>query len=373
MRARRHSCGVFALAAWLCAGAVWAQPAPTATGSASAPSASAPGGACVAQVPKGATPPTLEAAFPTMGQSGHAAWLQVTVSHGAGETVLPDGFRLDRAADAPAVLSARSFFLPDPNGDARPRIERAEGDGPTARTVLHIAFVPLPKEPGRHELELPALPITVARANGDLMTVCTAPQRIVVEDPIASELDPQVRPNPPPRPQREDWPEARMAAYALLGVLLLGPLLGLLIARWLRRPRPEPEKPPVLPWLEAMAELQRIRASRLLEQGETDAYFDQVDHTVRWYLGARYGFDGVDSTTSEIQDRLRHVRPAVDRLDFINRFLDDNDLVKFTEASATAADCDDVMLRAEHVVMATTPQMREPGRAAKRRPPREAA
>ena len=36
--------------------------------------------------------------------------------------------------------------------------------------TVEIPFVPLPKDPGRHLMTLPPVPITVARANGQVMT-----------------------------------------------------------------------------------------------------------------------------------------------------------------------------------------------------------
>jgi DNA-binding response OmpR family regulator len=41
-------------------------------------------------------------------------------------------------------------------------------------------------------------------------------ERILVEDPIANELDPKVKPNPEPRPQREEWVLAKQVAAGLL-------------------------------------------------------------------------------------------------------------------------------------------------------------
>ena len=78
-------------------------------------------------------------------------------------------------------------------------------------TVVTVPFVALPPKPGRNVLQLPPVPVAVARASGEVVTVCTRLHTLLVEDPIANEVDPKVRPNPEPRPQREDWALARQA------------------------------------------------------------------------------------------------------------------------------------------------------------------
>src|SRR5690606_30694548 len=58
-------------------------------------SAAAPAGdkkvwtSCSEYVPKGATKPVLATDVPARALSGYAVWLDVTVTHGRGETVMP--------------------------------------------------------------------------------------------------------------------------------------------------------------------------------------------------------------------------------------------------------------------------------------------
>ena len=147
-------------------------------------------------------------------------------------------------------------------------------------------------------MELPRLPVTLARANGELVTLCTKPHKIRVDEPIALEQDPKVRPNPPPRPQKEEW--------VLLEQLLVGVLVGLVIATiafflvrwWNKRPKKAVEKVRPIPWVVALAELealpyratsssqhrQRQRVLRIRGQRHqrrrpprTPRYFDQLD------------------------------------------------------------------------------------------------
>ncbi|HHH11835.1 MAG TPA: hypothetical protein ENK23_07165, partial [Sorangium sp.] len=80
--------------------------------------------------------------------------MTIVVEHGAGETVMPGGFRLDRGSDAIRALEERHWMLPEADGGAGAVIDRvpAKGDSAIAVTTLKVPFVPLPDEPGRRTL-----------------------------------------------------------------------------------------------------------------------------------------------------------------------------------------------------------------------------
>ena len=183
---------------------------------------------CVETAATGSDRPTMTETFPLRGTSGYAATLRVVVSHGKGETVLPRGIELQSESDAARTLKSAGFALPDQDGGAPARVVSAEGvgdGGATAgrrQTILELPLVPLPEEPGRRTLVLPALPVAVARASGDVVTLCTAAHSIVVDDPTASTPHATPKPNPPPRRQREEWVSLERA----LLWILLGGLIG---------------------------------------------------------------------------------------------------------------------------------------------------
>lgn len=309
---------------------------------------------CAEYVPPGATRPQLKEIFPERGTSGYAASLEVTVSHGKGETVLPEGFKIQTSSDAARALASAGFVIPDPDGGAGPSITTEQAEGGSS-TKLVISFVPLPKDPGRNYMTLPPVPIAVARASGELVTVCTEPHSILVEDPIANEIDPKVKPNPDPRPQREEWVLAKQIALGLLVAALTAVLTAWLVRRWKSRPRAVPVVPPKLPWVAALEELARIRQSNLLAENRTDEYFDRVSDCVRKYLGERYGFDGLESTTDEMQALLQRVYPPVPGLKEIGEFLAECDLVKFARVMPDEKDCLNALNRGETIVRMTRP------------------
>jgi len=343
-----------------------AEPAPPPIPAApAAPAPSAPPGqpgrvwaSCAEHVPPGATRPEIQEVFPGTGLSGYAAPLTVTVTHGKGETVLPEGFQLQSTSDAARALEEAGFVIPEPDAGAGATIARPDPEASPERatTTVTIPFVPLPEKGGRNAMLLPPVPIAVARASGEVVTVCTRPHPIVVEDPIANETDPKVKPNPPPRPQREDWPLARQLTLGILLGTALGLVLAWLVRRWLRKPRAKPAPPPKLPWIAAMEELEALRRSSLLAEGRTDEFFDRVSDCVRQYLGARYGFDGLESTSDEMRALLRRVLPPVPVLPQIGDFLNDCDLVKFARVQPTETDCLEALRRGEEIVGRTVPQ-----------------
>jgi hypothetical protein len=319
---------------------------------------------CIEHVPEGAARPVVKEDFPHRGTSGYAAELRLNITHGKGETVLPEGFRIQADSDAARALAKAGFAIPDPSGGVAPAIRTAPAEGARALTTLVIPLVPLPEKPGRNPMVLPPLPIAISRANNELITVCTQRHTITVEDPIANVLGPKVKPNPPARPQREDWPLARNLAIGIpIGIAVA--LAAVWLHRWWqRRPKPVAPKPKIPPWVVALAELEQLRQSDLIADGKTGEYFDRVSDCVRRYLGGRYGFEtieegynGLETTTGEMLDLLRRVRPPIAELPRIKAFLDDCDLVKFARLEPTAEECVASLQRGEAIVRHTIPVM----------------
>lgn len=347
-----------------------------AQGPAPAPSPPSVGGdtyGCVESVPEGAQRPAVRDTFPERGTSGWAATLSVTVQHGKGERVLPSGLDLSSAAEAKELLLRAGFRVPDQKGGAGARLW-SEPDDPGrehATTHLELPLVPLPKSPGRNTMTLPPLPVAVARANGEIATVCTQRHVIVVEDPIANTPDAAPRDNPPPLTQREEWTALKRALlWGSLGIVV-GALIALLVWRRMKQPKPAPPPPPPRPpWEVALEELDEVRHAGLLEARRYSEYFDRTSDALRRYLGARFGFDGLESTTDEILSALEkqggglvrlaesdagaHPLPGVS-LDHIARFLRDCDLVKFANLTPTPEQCATAITTGEGIVRGTMP------------------
>jgi len=308
---------------------------------------------CVERIPSGKDRPKFSEHIAERALSGHALTLEVTVQHGKGETVLPTGFHLLSDSPEAKALEREGFALPDPEGAAGPRLTRTE-EGANAKTEVRISVVPLPPKPGRHVLFLPPLPIAMSRASGEIVTVCTAPHSITVEDPIANTPNAAPHGNPPPRKQREIWTAAKHIVVAALIALALGAILALLVSRWLRRPKKLPPPPPPRPpWDVALEALHDIRHAGLTREGRFAEHFDRVSDVLRRYLGDRYGYDGLESTTREALGALRLVNPPIADLPGIETFMRDADLVKFAQLTPSEGECLDLLARAEDIVTRT--------------------
>ncbi|MCU0655535.1 MAG: hypothetical protein MUF64_09675 [Polyangiaceae bacterium] len=355
-----------------------ASAAPSASTSASAPAASAlpaapapasadPGAdggvddggnvyaSCVEHIPEGASRPRLVEKFPTVGLAGYALPLEVWIEHGAGETVLPQGFSLQSRGVEAEALQKSGFMVPSPDGGAPPSLAPMSADG-GARTRVVVQVVALPKSAGRHEMVLPPLPLAVSRASGELMTLCTSAHRVVIDDPTGNTPDARPRPNPPARRQPEHW-EALERGVQLGLVALVAAIAGALLYRWWRRrPRPVPPPPPPRPaWEVALEALEALRAGKLLEEGRGSEYVDAISDILRRYLGERFGFDGLEATTREIRKSLRAVVPPPPVLPEIERLLDESDLIKFARVTPTREECEALFALGETIVKETIP------------------
>lgn len=331
-----------------------------------APSASAPASAsasasgnvyssCVEHIPDGAIKPKITENFPSKGLAGYALPLELIIEHGAGESVLPQGFSLQSRGVETDALQKSGFMIPSPDGGAPPTLAPMSLDG-GAKTRVVIQVVALPKSAGRHEMELPPLPLAVARASGEMMTLCTRPHAITIDDPTANTPDANPRPNPLARRQMEHW-DALERAVQFGTVALIAAVIGALVYRWWkRRPRPVSPPPPPRPaWEIALESLAHLRAGSLLQDGHPTEFVDAISDIVRRYLGARYGFDGLEATSREIRKAMRMVAQPPPVLSEIERLLDDSDLIKFAKVTPTTEECDALFLLGETIVKETIP------------------
>jgi hypothetical protein len=175
-----------------------------------------------------------------------------------------------------------------------------------------------------------------------------------VEDPIANVADAKPQLNPPPLPQHEDWMAARIAAIALALAIVVAAIAAYFAYRYAKRAKPPPPpKPRLPPWETALAKLAELRGSGLLERGQRREYVDSVSDVLREYLGARYGFDGIESTTDEIRHALARQQLGSVSLPHVLEFLEASDLVKFAKVSPPVEDCSRMHGVAEAIVRGT--------------------
>jgi len=315
---------------------------------------------CREQLPEGHTRPRVNESFPNRVYSGFAAYLEVTVEHEAAETVMAGGNQVQLASKDASTLERLGFILPNPKGPVTMQVERNATATPP-NTKVRIPVLVLAKEPENKALTLPSLPISVARANGELFTLCTSPHAVTVEDPTSSTPDPKPKANPRPLRQLEEWTALKQGFEIGTLALIAGAFLAALFFLWRRRPkRLMPLPPPRPPWDIAFEELRELRRGELVLQHRFAEHYDKASDAVRKYLGARFGFDGLESTTKELVAGLHDAHLDVGTTNAVELFLRDADLVKFANRTPTEAECWLVLDQAEGFVQTTLPRPEQP-------------
>jgi hypothetical protein len=184
--------------------------------------------------------------------------------------------------------------------------------------------------------ELGPIRVRVTSATGDLVELDSNSSQVEVRSLLANEPDAQLKPPSQPAVIEQDDHRLLMILGALLA-LAVGALLAWLFMRWWqKRDRPEPAPPPPPPpWETAFAELRALERDRpsAIAEDRTEQWVDAVSDSVRAYLGRRYGFHGLESTTDEIASQLDLATSlSVAPVEVIG-FLGQCDLVKFAKAS----------------------------------------
>lgn len=220
------------------------------------------------------------------------------------------------------------------------------------------------------EYEIAPITLRVVTESGVIGTVHTEARTITVGSLTANEPDAQPRPATDPVVVMED---DYTLAYVLgfLGAMLLSALLGWLLSRWWRArpkvaPPPPPPRPPAEIALEKLRALRR-RVRSAVEEGREAEIVDGASDALREYLGARFDFNGLESTTDEVVGRLRSARLGPISINEIIALLGDADLVKFAKAAPDEAQCERMLEGAERIVRGTVPSATAVTPPAKRR------
>lgn len=234
-----------------------------------------------------------------------------------------------RATDEVAVpeQSFAPFEIVAKNVDVQPT---PDGSGKTFTFELRLLCF----EVGMHQLG--PVRASITGADGELVTLGSETRDIDVQSVLANEPNPELKPPTEPVAVEQDDYRLLIALGAVL-VLVFGALLGWLFMRWWnRRERPEPAPPPPPPpWETALVELRAHAQQReaAIAEGRTEQWVDAVSDSIRGYLGARFGFHGLESTTDEISERLAEARSLAIAPGEAVGFLSQCDLVKFAKAS----------------------------------------
>ncbi len=227
-----------------------------------------------------------------------------------------------------------------------PATTAANADG-TETTIMAIdarVFAP-------GEFSTPPLPVTVTDGAGQLLEVTAAPSPVTITS-VLVEGDTELR---------DIKPQAQMPFTNLLpwlaGGLLLALVAGGAYLFWQRR-QARLALAAVdnrLPHEIALDELDRIARLGLPEQKLFKEHYSMVSDTVRLYLERTYDIPMMERTTSEISGELK--RTAMDRgtQRRVVSFLQESDLVKFSDIVPSEADAYELIAQGRMIVETTKP------------------
>lgn len=203
------------------------------------------------------------------------------------------------------------------------------------------------------QLAIPEIDLRIVTADNQIGTVHTAEQPLTVTSALANEPNAKPKPETAPVVVMQDDFTLLYIALALLGAAAIAGLT-LLVQRYLqRRPKPVPPPPPPRPpWEIATEKLAHLRRQkqRMLETGQGVHFVDEVSDAVREYLGGCYSFEGLDTTTEEMLERLRKAVAPAGLQEETRAYLRRCDLVKFAKVDPDQDEVDLILGKAQDIV-----------------------
>ena len=183
------------------------------------------------------------------------------------------------------------------------------------------------------EFEIPPLTIFYT-IPGDTtrQALCTEPIKIVVESVKPSEAG-DIKDIKPQVEVPRNW--RRIVFLASAGLLVV--LLIVAVSYYIKKRRageslfPAKIEIPRPPHEIAYEELEQLKNSDLLENGEIKLYYIRVSEIVRRYIEGRYQIVAIEMTTAELMENIRQADIDAELIQLLEEFLDLCDLVKFAK------------------------------------------
>ena len=202
-------------------------------------------------------------------------------------------------------------------------------------------------EPGHYEIASP--PVQWRRPGEELAPAPGTTVVMTIESVLAKAGAPtDIRDIKPPLDPPIDW-----RPWQILGLTVaIALLIGWAAWRFLRGRRPAvPATPPQPAHAIALADLERLRARRLTEQGLFKEYYSALSDIVRAYVERRFGVRAPEMTTEEfLLTTARGGRLAAAHRSLLGEFLGQSDLVKFARLVPTLVDSEGAWTAARRFV-----------------------
>ncbi len=184
------------------------------------------------------------------------------------------------------------------------------------------------------DYEIPSLTITYRNAAGEEKSIKTDPLQLTVKSLLTGEEGEDIRPLRGPVEIESPFP-----IWLVLGgvALLAAAVVFFILYRRAKAPIDLGREPvdTRLPWEVALAELEGLKRSELLEHGKFREFYFRVSEIFRGYLERRYGIAALERTSFEIINEFRALSLESQEEKYIQKLLDESDLVKFAKFPPT--------------------------------------
>ena len=265
-----------------------------------------------------------------------------------GRLTVGDPVRLTLAITHPAGYQVIAPEIAENWGDFTiisqdPPATAPNGDGTETTSIAIDARL---FKPGA--FETPALDITVTDGQGGLQTAMAAPATVTIGSVLAAgdtelrDLKPQAALTMP-----AVW------LWVVAGAAVLAALAAVVVLLSKRRQRTAVDNR--LPHERALDSLAAIEAMRLPEQGRFKDHYTWVSDAVRTYVEQRFSIPALERTTGEIQIDLRTVDASPEAKALLVAFLQESDLIKFSEFTPDRDSASELLTRGRSIVEATQP------------------
>lgn len=167
------------------------------------------------------------------------------------------------------------------------------------------------------------------------------------------------------RPPQE-VPVRTWRLLVILAAVLAAAGLGYALYKFLKRPKvltPVAAKSPEALHVRTLAALDALRTEDLPGKGRAREFYFRLSEIFRGYLGERFSFEALESTSSELLESIRTLHTPGLQLKELTTFVFESDLAKFAKATPPPDECKASLEFAYRVVYATTPTLAAPADA----------
>lgn len=152
--------------------------------------------------------------------------------------------------------------------------------------------------------------------------------------------------------------------YLLILSAVIISLLLFFILRKKKNNIPQEEKPDLPPEVSALDKINKLRGSKLIEQGRYKEFYTILSEIIRDYFEGKYKVSALDRTTFELVSELKKKNIINDKIGIIQKFLFDCDLVKFAKYIPLEGDPDKILNTAEKIITANAAENEQNGNPA---------